>query len=133
MTPLGKQRAAGMKSSWSEQVFEDFDDFNSLDHCITRGLPASMIPFPYNNGLRIFQAPGYVVINLEMIHETRIIPLDGRPQLADPIKPWLGSSRGRWEGDTLVVETSNFNGGAPMVIVGPSNSPIPTSTAMTDH
>lgn len=131
MTPLGKQRAAGMKSSWSEKVFEGLGDFNSLDHCITRGLPASMIPFPYNNGLRIFQAPGYVVINLEMIHETRIIPLDGRPQLASAIKPWLGSSRGHWEGDTLVVETANFNGEAPMVIVGPSNEPIPTSTSMT--
>ena len=131
MTALGKQRAAGMKSSWSEKVFEGLADFNSLDHCITRGLPASMIPFPYNNGLRIFQAPGYVVINLEMIHETRIIPLDGQPQLPGPIKPWLGSSRGHWEGDTLVVETANFNGEAPMVIVGPSNQPVPTSTAMT--
>ena len=135
MTPLGKQRAAGMKSSWSEKVFEGLGDFNSLDHCVTRGLPASMIPFPYNNGLRIFQAPGFVVINLEMIHETRIIPLGGQPQLAGQIQPWLGSSRGHWEGDTLVVETSNFNGGAPMVIVGPSNEPIPTSTSMkiTEH
>lgn len=131
MTALGKQRAASMKSSWSEKVFEGLGDFNSLDHCITRGLPASMIPFPYNNGLRIFQAPGYVVINLEMIHETRIIPLGGQPQLPGPIKPWLGSSRGHWEGDTLVVETENFNGEAPMVIVGPSNQPVPTSTAMT--
>jgi hypothetical protein len=131
MTALGKQRAAAMRSSWSQKVFEGIGDFNSLDRCITRGLPASMIPFPYNNGLRIFQAPGYVAINLEMIHETRIIPLDGKPKLPDPLRPWLGSSRGHFEGGTLVVETTNFNGESPMVIVGPSNQPIPTSKAMT--
>jgi hypothetical protein len=119
-----------MHSSWSEKVFENRDDFNSLDHCVTRGLPASMIPFPYNNGLRIFQAPGHVAINLEMIHETRIIPLDGTARPPDAIRPWLGSSRGHFEGNTLVVETTNFNGGAPMVIVGPSNQPIPTSKSM---
>ena len=130
MNDEGHRRAALMKSSWSQDVFDGVEDFNSLDHCITRGLPASMIPFPYNNGLRVFQSPGYVVINLEMIHETRIIPLDGRPQLSGEIDTWIGSSRGYFEGNTLVVETTNFNGETPMVIVGPSNQPIPTSTSM---
>jgi hypothetical protein len=130
MNEEGRRRAATMKSSWSEQVFETRDDFNSLDHCITRGLPASMIPFPYNNGLRIFQTPGHVAINLEMIHETRIIPLGDAEPLPDALRPWLGSSRGRFEGNKLIVETTNFNGGAPMVIVGPSNQPIPTSKSM---
>ncbi len=81
----------------------------------------------------IFQSPGWVVINHEMIHEQRFIPLDGRPPLAGGHRQaWLGSSRGRWEGDALVVETTNFNGLSPMVIVGPSNGTagIPTSTAM---
>ena len=61
------------------KTFESPDDFNSLDRCITRGMPSSMIPFPYNNGVRIFQSPGYVVIQLEIVHETRITPLDGAP------------------------------------------------------
>lgn len=130
MTAQGREWAANMHSSWSKDVFDGLEDFNALDRCITRGMPASMIPFPYNNGLRVFQAPGHVAINLEMIHETRVIPLDGRAQLPGHMETWLGSSRGRWEGDTLVVETVNFNGESPMVIVGPSNEPVPTSKSL---
>ncbi len=130
MTPEGKRLAAGMKSSWSEKVFDSMADFNSLDRCITRGLPASMLPFPYNNGVRIFQAPGYVVMQLEIVHETRIIPLDGRGPLPAPMQTWLGASRGHFEGNTLVIETRNFNGQSPMVIVGPTNQPAPTSTSL---
>jgi hypothetical protein len=132
LTEEGKRRVPAMHSSWNRQVFENLDDFNSLDRCITRGMPATMVPFPYNNGVRIFQSPGYVVLNFEMIHEQRIIPLDGRPQLPGKIGTWLGSSRGHFEGNTLVVETTNFNGLSPMAIVGPSNGTagIPTSTSM---
>jgi hypothetical protein len=130
MTEQGLALAANMKSSWSEQVFEWLGDFNALDRCITRGLPASMINFPYNNGLQIYQSPGYVVIRLELIHETRIIPVDGRPALPSVFKHWLGESRGHWDGDALVIETTNFNGLSPMVIVGPSNEPVPTSTSL---
>jgi hypothetical protein len=127
MTPQGQVMAKAMHSSWDNDLFSSVKDFNSLDRCITRGMPASMIPFPYNNGVRVFQAPGYVVLNLEMIHETRIIPLDGRPAMPRPMKTWLGDSHGHWDGQTLVVETTNFNGESPMVIVGPSNEPVPTS------
>ena len=132
LTQEGKRLQATMRSSWNGQVFEGLKDFNSLDRCITRGMPATMVPFPYNNGVRVFQAPGWVVLNFEMIHEQRFIPLDGRPQIHGDIKTWLGSSRGHFEGDTLVVETTNFNGLSPMVIVGPSNgtSGIPTSPSM---
>ncbi len=130
MTDEGEARAAGMRSSWSQKVFDSLADFNVLDRCITRGLPASMLPFPYNNGVRIFQAPGYVAIQLELIHETRIIPLDGGPPPPAQIRPWLGASRGRFEGNTLVIDTTNFNGEAPMVIVGPTNKPIPTSRSL---
>jgi len=130
MNEEGRRRAALMKSSWSEQVFEDFGDFNSLDHCITRGLPATMIPFPYNNGVRVFQAPGKVVLNHEMIHETRVIDLGRTEHLPPEVTPWLGDSIGHWQGHTLVVETSNFTGIPPMVIVGPSNQPVPTSRRM---
>ncbi len=130
MTDAGKARAATMTSSWSGDIFDDISDFNALDRCITRGLPASMVPFPYNNGLEIYQSPGYVVLRHEMIHETRVIPVDGRPPLPQEMRNWMGESRGRWEGDTLVIETTNFNGESPMVIVGPSNDPIPTSTSL---
>ena len=78
------------------------------DRCITRGVPGSMFPAGYNNAYRILQIPGYVVIQQEMIHDTRIIPLDGRPHVGPNIRLWMGDSRGRWEGNTLVVSTTNF-------------------------
>jgi hypothetical protein len=77
--------------------------------CITRGHPAGMFPAGYNNAYRIIQIPGYVVMVFEMIHETRIIPIDGRPPLGDGIRHWNGEPRGRWEGTTLVVESTNYN------------------------
>lgn len=79
-------------------------DRNRWERCLARGLP--MAPGPYNNTYQIFQSPGYVAIFMEMVHDTRIIPLDGRPHVT--IRTWLGDSRGRWEGDTLVVETTSF-------------------------
>jgi len=79
------------------------------DRCITRGVPAGMFPAGYNNAYQIMQIPGYVVILYEMIHEARIIPIDGRPHLPSSVKLWNGDSRGRWEGNTLVVDTTNYN------------------------
>ena len=77
--------------------------------CITRGIPGGMFPAGYNNGYRIVQIPGFVVIVYEMLHETRIIPIDGRPHLGRNIRLWNGDPRGRWDGNTLVVETTNYN------------------------
>ena len=77
--------------------------------CITRGVPGGMFPAGYNNGYEIIQQPGSVIIVYEMIHDTRIIPLDGRPHVGDGIRLWNGDPRGHWEGETLVVETTNFN------------------------
>jgi hypothetical protein len=77
--------------------------------CITRGVPGGMFPAGYNNGYEIIQIPGYVVIVYEMIHDTRMIPLDGRPHVGAGIRMWNGDARGRFEGNTLVVETTNFN------------------------
>jgi hypothetical protein len=68
-----------------------------------------MMPGFYNHNYNIMQTPDYVVIYVEMIHDARIIPLDGRPHLSPHVRQWLGSSRGRWEGDTLVVETTNLS------------------------
>jgi hypothetical protein len=80
------------------------------ERCITRGVPGGTFPSDYNNARRIVQTPDLIIIQQEMIHETRIIPLDGRPRLSGKIPQWMGDSRGRWEGDTLVVETKGFDG-----------------------
>jgi hypothetical protein len=123
LTARGRELAAAMGSSWSSEVYDSVDDFDTWDRCITRGLPPSMFPFNYNNGIQIHQAPGYVVIRLEMIHEARIVPIDGRPGLPGEIQQWMGESRGHWEGNTLVVETTNFNGEGGMTNVGIPGSP----------
>ncbi len=81
--------------------------------CISRGLPGMMMPSIYNNGLQITQSPGFVAIQREMIHETRLIPTTPRPKLDEKLKLYLGDPHGRWEGDTLIVETDNFSGGTP--------------------
>ncbi len=130
LTARGKEMAEAMRSSWSPPPFDSLADFNPLDRCITRGMPASMLPFPYNNGVRIFQSPGWVAIQLELIHETRLIPVDGRAPLPAAMTTWLGSSRGHFEGSTLVIETTNSNGRSPMIIVGPGNVRVPTSTSL---
>jgi hypothetical protein len=79
------------------------------DRCITRGVPAGMFPAGYNNAYQIMQIPGYVVILYEMIHEARIIPTSGRAHLPSSVKLWNGDSVGRWEGNTFVVDTTNYN------------------------
>ena len=77
--------------------------------CLTRGVPGGLFPTGVNNAVQFIQSPGFVSIVNEQIHEARIIPLDGSPHLPQQIRLWTGDSRGRWEGDTLVVETTNFN------------------------
>ena len=86
------------------------EDLTPYVRCITRGLPGMMFPSVYNNGLQIVQGPGYVAITKEMIHETRVIPTTPRPEAGPGLKLWLGVPQGRWDGDTLVIETTNFNG-----------------------
>ena len=88
---------------------DSYEYMSVWDRCITRGVPAGMFPAGYNNAYQIVQTPGYVVILYEMIHETRIIPLDGRPHVSSNIRLWNGDSRGHWEGNTLVVDTTNYN------------------------
>jgi len=84
------------------------EDFSLYIRCITRGVTGSILPVIYGNGTRIVQGPGYVAVANEMVHESRIIPLDSRPHPGENIRMYMGSSRGRWEGDTLVVETRNL-------------------------
>jgi hypothetical protein len=126
LTDYGKQLQAGMKGSYhpTQTIFDAIEDFSSWDRCITRGLPVSMLARNYNNGLRIFQAPGYVVISVEMAHEARVIPTTGAPALPGQIKQWMGESRGHWEGNTLVVETTNFGHGT---VIGMTSAGVPGS------
>jgi hypothetical protein len=94
--------------------FSTWEQLSPWDRCITRGLPGSMLPTFYNNNYQILQVPGYVVILYEMIHEARIIPVDGRPHLSSGMRQWMGDSRGRWDGETLVVEVTNFTDKTPI-------------------
>ncbi len=94
--------------------FDSWEDLSPWDRCITRSIPGSMFPTFYNNNYQILQIPGYVVILYEMIHDARIIPVDGRPALDGGVRQWMGDSRGRWEGDTLVVEVGNFTDQTPL-------------------
>ncbi len=88
--------------------YDSWVDLDTGERCISDGLP-TMVPLqPYNMNFQIFQAPGVVAMLHEMYHEVRIIPVDGRPHLPETIDQWLGDPRGRWEGDTLVVETTNL-------------------------
>jgi hypothetical protein len=88
--------------------FNTIDDFSLWDRCITRGVAGSWLPVVYGNGTRILQTPDTVIIAHEMVHEARVIPLDARPHLGSPLRQLMGDSRGHWEGNTLVVETTNF-------------------------
>jgi hypothetical protein len=89
---------------------DSYEHMSVWDRCITRGVPGGMFPAGYNNAYQIVQIPGYVMILYEMIHEARMIPLDGRSHPHSSVAMWNGDSVGRWEGETLVVDTTNFNG-----------------------
>jgi hypothetical protein len=106
LTPEGEKRAAAVTGRLRGTASGP-EDRNLAERCVTRGAPK--LPGGYNNNFQIVQTPEYVAIMQEMIHETRIIPLDGRPHLPQWMGLFLGDSRGRWEGDTLVVETTNYH------------------------
>ncbi len=109
LTPEAQQRTPVRGgSSFGSGPFNSTEDFSLYDRCITRGIPGSMMPAIYGNAYEIVQAPGTVAIRYEMIHETRVIPLDGRPHAGKDVRLDMGDARGHWEGDTLVIETTNF-------------------------
>ena len=150
-TEYGQKAYQEGRSSWNQHPFDWVTDFDTWDRCVTRGFPASMLPFRYNNGIRLHQAPGHVVIELEMIHDSRIIPVVPKAQWAElqktrwpaSVRTWMGQSLGYWDDEnTLVIETTNIiagdsvagniadRGPSPlnMATMGvPPNNTIPTS------
>jgi hypothetical protein len=111
MTPDGLRRVAETKNTYLQYTgFNAASELGPYDRCISRGVLGSMFPVVYNNGNQFIQAPGVVVLRNEMIHETRIIPLDDRAAPSPTLKSYMGYSRGHFEGNTLVVKTTNFNG-----------------------
>jgi hypothetical protein len=112
LTPEAAQRLKGLRirSSFVGGPFDGPEDLGMLERCISRSIPGSMIPVMYGNNYQIVQSPGYIVITYEIVHEARVIPLDGRPHVGRGFRAHMGDPRGRWDGDTLVVETTNFTG-----------------------
>ncbi len=109
LTPAAiARRRPNDSGSFGLGPWEKVQDFSLYDRCITRGLVGSWMPAVYGNGARIVQTPDSVVIAYEMVHDTRVIPLDGRPHVSPAIKQFMGDSRARYEGDTLVIESRNF-------------------------
>jgi len=112
LTPQAQKRIAALDEA-NQRIAEGPEDRPLSERCIVRpnsGPP--MTPTGYNNNFQLIQAPGYVVIFNEQIHDARIVPLNGQPHLPQNVRQWMGDSRGHWEGDTLVVDTTNFNGKA---------------------
>lgn len=117
LTPEGQRLYEAGRSGWVPgQHYDWVSDFDSWDRCVSRGFPASMYPFRYNNGIRVWQAPGYITIELEMLG-TRVIPIYESEAAAraahwpEPVEAWMGDSKAWWEGKTLVIETTNIVSG----------------------
>jgi hypothetical protein len=111
LTAEGQARQAGTSNrqgAGTARPAVSWEDYTYYIRCITRGIAGSVLPVIYGNGTEIVQGPGYVAILQEMVHEARIIPLDGRPHVGKGVLTYMGDSRGRWEGNTLVIETINF-------------------------
>jgi hypothetical protein len=128
MTPEGQARTAqAPRGTLGGAELNAPDDFTYWERCISRGVLGSTLPVLYNSGIDITQGPGYVAIRYEMVHDYRVIPIDRRPHLSARIRQYMGDARAHWEGDTLVVETTNFT---DKVGVGLSGGGTPNSTTM---
>jgi hypothetical protein len=108
LTPEAERKVEARRKREVTSPADTPEDRWLTERCILFGATVPMLPEPYNNNYRIFQSPGYVTILVEMNHDARVIPIDGRPPLREGIQQWMGDSRGRWEGATLVVETTNL-------------------------
>ncbi|HUF73869.1 MAG TPA: hypothetical protein VMR74_13325 [Gammaproteobacteria bacterium] len=127
LTPEGEVIRAARPPRGEEPPPASWLDRSLYDRCITRGVVGSVLPVIYGNGFEIYQTPDTVVIRYEMIHEARIVHLDGRPHVDDEIRTYMGDPVGYWDGDTLVVETTNFRGETG---IGLNGNGLPTTPAI---
>jgi hypothetical protein len=133
-----ERKVHGSNDSWIDDVLALVEPYESnlYDRCISRGVVGSILPGEpggYNLGNQIFQAPGLVVIRYEMIHETRVIPVDGRPHVGSGIRSYMGDPVGHWEGNTLVVETTNFLGGKLGLLSNGGGTPYSADLVLTER
>jgi hypothetical protein len=127
LTADGQKRVAAIRARRG-RVLQTAADHSLYDRCITRGVVGSMLPVIYGNSYQIVQSPDSVAIRYEMIHETRVIPLDGRAHASAGVRSLMGDARGHWDGNTLVVETTNFT---DRTSIGVNGGGTPNSTALT--
>jgi hypothetical protein len=110
MTADARTRAAARAADAREHPADGPENRSLQERCLAFNAGPPIQPGPYNNFVKIQLFPNYALVHTEMIHDARVVPLDGRPHAPSAVRLWLGDSRGRWEGDTLVVDTTNFNG-----------------------
>jgi hypothetical protein len=112
LTPEARAKEDAWKAQYNarKDAPHSWEDLSTWDRCISLGIIGSITPLAYNKGLEISQGPGYVVLRSEMIHEARVVPLTPRPAVGAAVETHMGIPRGRWEGNTLVIESTNFNG-----------------------
>ena len=132
LSEVGAERAEARRAHMAEHPADSYTDRNSSDRCIV-GFNAGppITPLAYNQNMQLFQTPDHVVIYTEMVHTPRIVPLDGRAALDPSIRLWSGDSRGRWEGNTLVIESANFNAKRQWIPLTSGASGVASSANMT--
>ncbi|HEY7335737.1 MAG TPA: hypothetical protein VH639_12700 [Bryobacteraceae bacterium] len=128
MLPEARKRPVGEGAGNNNPKADSYTDFSYYIRCISRGVTGSIFPVIYGNGQQIVQGPGYVSIMQEMVHEARVIPLNGRPHASSNVRSYMGDPRGHWEGNTLVVETTNFL--PDKTGIGLNGGGVPTSDAL---
>lgn len=138
LTYSAERKVHGSNDSWIDDVLAMVEPYESnlYDRCISRGVIGSILPGEpggYNLGNQIIQAPGLVVIRYEMIHEARVIPVDGRPHVGSGVRTYTGDPRGHWEGNTLVVETTNFLGGKLGLLSNGGGTPYSDDLVVTER
>ncbi|HEY1241099.1 MAG TPA: hypothetical protein VGF16_11105, partial [Bryobacteraceae bacterium] len=128
LLPEAKARPIPEGAGNNNPKADSWEDFSYYIRCISRGVTGSILPVIYGNGQEIVQGPGYVTILQEMVHEARVIPVDGRPHPGPNVRSYMGDARGHWDGNTLVVETTNFLGGKTGI--GLNGGGTPTTEAL---
>jgi hypothetical protein len=137
LTPEGQRIAAKVaaeiQGAGTARPADSWEGYTYYIRCISRGIAGSVLPVIYGNGTEIVQGPGYVAILQEMVHEARIIPLDGSPHVGDNIRTYMGDSRGRFEGNTLVIETTNLLGNKTGVGGNGGGTPMSDAARVTER